>query len=139
MNVEVPRTYAQDIGFGKIDWHPNSKDSLSFDLNAMHWKSPFGIQTAVVSTSGAILGNNGNSTVEDRYGKGSWTRVLNDHAVNEFRFGWFKDRLSDPGASELWPSTGATYITVNSATVGAKPQAYPLHLPQRKPLMPGGG
>lgn len=128
MNVTVPRTYDQAIGFGKLDWHPTGKDSFSFDANVMHWVSPNGIQTAVVSTSGAMLGNNGNSTVEDRYGKASWTRIVNDHAVNEFRFGWFKDRLSDPGASALWPSTGPLYITLSGATIGAA-QAYPRTYP----------
>lgn len=128
MNVVVPRTYNQEIGFGKLDWHPTEKDTFSFDANVMHWVSPNGIQTAVVSTSGAMLGNNGNSTVEDRYGKASWTRVVNDHAVNEFRFGWFKDRLSDPGASALWPSTGPVYITLASQTIGAA-QAYPRTFP----------
>jgi len=53
-----------------------------------------------------MLGNNGNSTVQDKYGKASWTSVVTNSSVNELRFGWFKDRLSDPGASDLYPSTG---------------------------------
>ena len=95
----------------------------------MHWRSPHGIQTQAVLTGGAALGNNGNSTVEDRYGKASWTAVVTPNAVNELRFGWFKDRLSDPGASDLFPAeTGATYITVAGSTVGAA-QAYPRTYP----------
>jgi hypothetical protein len=129
MNVLVPRTYKQDIGFGKIDWQLNDRNSLTFDLNAMHWVSPHGIQTQTVLTGGAMLGNNGNSTVEDRYGKAAWTSVVSANSVNELRFGWFKDRLSDPGASDLWPKeTGATYITVAGSTVGAA-QAYPRTYP----------
>ena len=80
-----------------------------------------------------MLGNNGNSTVETRYGNADWTYILNPSALNDFRFGWFKDRLSDPGASDLWPSTGPLYITVAGATVGAA-QAYPRHLPERTAL-----
>ncbi len=128
MNVQVPRTYNQEIGFGKIDYHASDRTSFSFDLNAMRWVSPNGIQTQTVLTSGNMLGNNGNSTVGDRYGKASMTHVVNEHAVNEFRFGWFKDRLSDPAASQLWPSTGPVYITVAGATVGAA-QAYPRTFP----------
>jgi len=128
MNVLVPRTYNQELGFAKIDWHPTERNSFSFDLNAMRWVSPHGIQTQAVLTSGNMLGNNGNSTVQDKYGKASWTSVVTSNAVNELRFGWFKDRLSDPGASDLQPSTGPLYITVAGSTVGAA-QAYPRTYP----------
>ena len=129
MNVLVPRTYKQDLGFAKIDWRPTDRDTFSFDMNVMHWRSPHGIQTQAVLTGGAALGNNGNSTVEDRYGKAAWTSVVTANTVNELRFGWFKDRLSDPGASDLFPAeTGATYFTVAGSTLGAA-QAYPRTYP----------
>ncbi|HXA51038.1 MAG TPA: carboxypeptidase regulatory-like domain-containing protein [Candidatus Acidoferrum sp.] len=128
MNVLVPRTYNQELGFGKIDWRPTERNSFSFDLNAMRWVSPHGIQTQAVLTSGNMLGNNGNSTVQDKYGKASWTSVVTNSSVNELRFGWFKDRLSDPGASDLYPETGPVYITVAGATVGGA-QAYPRTYP----------
>src|ERR1019366_1598360 len=102
--------------------------SMTFDMNVVHWRSPNGIQTQAVLTGGAALGNNGNSTVETRNGKAAWTSVVTPNSVNELRFGWFKDRLSDPGASQLWPSTGATYITVAGSTVGAA-QSYPRTFP----------
>ena len=128
MNVPLPRTYNQDLGFAKIDWQLSDRNSFSFDLNAMRWVSPHGIQTQTVVTNGALLGNNGNSTVEDRYGKASWTFIPKATAVNELRFGWFKDRLSDPASSDLWPSTGPVYITVAGSTVGGT-QAYPRTFP----------
>ena len=129
MNVLVPRSYKQDEGFAKLDYHVNDSNTISVDMNVMHWRSPHGIQTQAVLTGGAALGNNGNSTVEDRYGKASWTSVVTPNAVNELRFGWFKDRLSDPGASDLFPAeTGPTYITVAGSTVGAA-QAYPRTYP----------
>jgi len=129
MNVLVPRTYNQELGFVKIDWRPSDRNTFSFDLNAMRWVSPHGIQTQAVLTSGNMLGNNGNSTVQDKYGKASWTSVVTNNAVNEVRFGWFKDRLSDPGASDLYPAeTGPLYITIAGSTVGAA-QAYPRTYP----------
>ncbi len=128
MNVLVPRTYNQEIGFAKIDWRPTDRNTFSFDLNAMRWVSPHGIQTQAVLTSGNMLGNNGNSTVQDKYGKASWTSVVTSSAVNELRFGWFKDRLSDPGASDLYPSTGPLYITLAGSTIGGA-QAYPRTYP----------
>ena len=128
MNVLVPRSYKQDIGFAKIDWRLSDRNSVTLDMNVVHWRSPNGIQTQAVLTGGAALGNNGNSTVETRNGKAALTSVVTPNSVNELRFGWFKDRLSDPGASQLWPSTGATYITVAGSTVGAA-QAYPRTFP----------
>jgi outer membrane receptor protein involved in Fe transport len=120
MNVLVPRTVRSDMGFGKIDWRPVDRHSFSFSANVMHWDSPHGIQTQAVLTSGNMLGNNANSTVETRYGKASWTSIPTNSSVNEFRFGWFKDRLSDPGASDLFPKeTGPLSITLNGSTIGA--------------------
>ena len=55
--------------------------------------------------------------------------MVTNNSVNEFRFGWFKDRLSDPGASDLYPAeTGPLYITIAGSTVGAA-QAYPRTYP----------
>jgi hypothetical protein len=128
MNVLVPRNVNSVLGFGKIDWLPSERNTFSFSANVMHWRSLHGIQTQAVLTAGNALGGNGNSTVETRYGKASWTRIVNANSVNEFRFGWFKDRLSDPAASDLWPAaTGPLSIRLSgSATtdVGAA-QAYP--------------
>ena len=131
MNVLVPRSVNSYMGFGKVDYRPTERNTFSFDLNAMHWRSPNGIQTQGVFPSGAMLGNNGNSTVETRYGKAEWTSILSPNSLNDLRFGWFKDRLSDPGASQLWPSTGGLYITVAGATVGAA-QAYPRTFPSEQ-------
>jgi hypothetical protein len=129
MNVLVPRTSNQELGFVKIDWRPSDRNTFSFDMNYMRWVSPHGIQTQAVFPGGAMLGNNGNSTVQDKYGKAAWTSVVTNNAVNELRFGWFKDRLSDPGASDLFPAeTGPLYITVAGSTVGAA-QGYPRTYP----------
>jgi hypothetical protein len=129
MNVLVPRSYNQDLGFAKLDWRPSERNTLSVDMNVLHWVSPHGIQTQTVLTNGNMIGNNGNSTVEDRYGKAAWTSIVTPNSVNELRFGWFKDRLSDPAASDLWPpETGGLYITVAGSTVGAA-QAYPRTYP----------
>jgi outer membrane receptor protein involved in Fe transport len=131
MDVLVPRTVNSEMGFAKLDWRPSERNSFSFDGNVMHWKSPYGIQTQSVLTSGNMLGGNGNSTVETRYAKASWTGVVSANAVNELRFGWFKDRLSDPASSDLWPSTGALVISLNGSAVGAA-AAYPRTFPSEQ-------
>ena len=131
MEVLVPRTVSSYMGFAKLDWRPTERNAFSFDANVMHWRSPYGIQTQAVLTSGNMLGGNGNSTVETRYGKGSWTSIVSANAVNELRFGWFKDRLSDPGSSDIWPSTGALVISLNGSAVGAA-AAYPRTFPSEQ-------
>lgn len=118
MNVVVPREVNSLLGFAKLDYRLNDKNSLTFSMNAMHWKSPNGIQTQAVLTNGNALGGNGNSTVETRYGKAAWTYIPTSSMVNELRFGWFKDRLSDPANSSLFPSTGPLSISVGGAAVG---------------------
>src|SRR5207249_8416533 len=129
MNVLVPRTVNSAMGFGKIDWNANPRNSFTVQLNAMHWRSPHGIQTQAVLTNGNMIGSNGNSTVETRYGKAAWTSIVSSNVVNELRFGWFKDRLSDPAASDLWPKeTGALTVTLNGSDIGAA-AAYPRTLP----------
>ena len=55
----VSTSYKQDIGFAKIDWRLSDRNSLTFDMNVVHWRSPNGIQTQAVLTGGAALGNNG--------------------------------------------------------------------------------
>ena len=134
MNVLVPRTYNQELGFAKIDWRPTDRNSFSFDLNAMHWVSPHGIQTQAVLTSGNMLGNNGNSTVQDKYGKASWTSVVDQQrgqrtALRLVQGPALRSGRERPVARE----TGPLYITVAGSTVGAA-QAYPAHLPQRESL-----
>jgi hypothetical protein len=109
----LDRTADTELGFGKIDWRPNDADSFSFSMNYLRWISPNGIQTQAVLTNGNGIGNNANSTVRTRYGRAQWTRVLTPTAVNEFRFGWFKDRLFDEVNPELIPAqTGRLGLTV---------------------------
>ena len=102
-----------ELGFAKIDWRPTDSDSFSFSMNYLRWISPNGIQTQAVLTNGNGIGNNANSTVRTRYGRAQWTRVVSSNAVNEARFGWFKDRLFDEVNPELIPPvTGRLGLTV---------------------------
>jgi hypothetical protein len=113
----IDRTANSELGFGKIDWRPTDNDSFSFSMNYLRWISPNGIQTQAVLTNGNGIGNNANSTVRTRYGRAQWTRVLSPTAVNEFRFGWFKDKLFDFVNPDLIPpETGTLGLTVANQT-----------------------
>ncbi len=91
----IPRRGDQQLVFGKIDYHINDRNTLSASLNYLQWKSPNGIQTNNTLTTGSAVGTNGDDSVYDRTGKLSLTSVPTSSLVNEFRFGWFKDRQAD--------------------------------------------
>ena len=56
---------------------------------------PNGFQTQAVLNNGAGVGANGNSSVRTRYGRLEWMYIPDGTRINEFRFGWFKDRHAD--------------------------------------------
>jgi hypothetical protein len=109
-----------NLAFGKIDWHPTDKDAVSFSGNYLDFRSPNGIQTQLSLTNGNAIGNNADTNVFDRTGRASWTRIISPRAINEFRFGLFKDRQIDPASTSLIPDFGGTSapaaLTVNSVS-----------------------
>ncbi|MBM3757436.1 MAG: TonB-dependent receptor [Acidobacteria bacterium] len=109
----LERTADTELGFAKIDWRPSERNSFTFSGNYLRWVSPNGIQTQAVLTNGNGIGNNANSTVRTRYGKIGWTSIPTNSIVNEFRFGWFKDRLfDDVNPALIPPVTGRIGLTV---------------------------
>src|SRR5262249_27541538 len=56
---------------------------------------------------------NGDSSVRTRYARLSWSFGASGSSVNEFRFGWFKDRHSDQINDALVPAeTGLVQIAI---------------------------
>ncbi|HVO98870.1 MAG TPA: TonB-dependent receptor [Bryobacteraceae bacterium] len=91
----TPRDGNQELYFLKLDYRATDRHSFSASMNYLKWLSMNGIQTGIVSTSGAAVGTNGDDSVRDRIAKFSWTWVPTGSIVNEARFGWFKDRQAD--------------------------------------------
>ena len=117
----IDRSMQNNMAFGKIDWHPTEQDSVSFSGNFLDFYSPNGIQTQLSLTNGNAIGNNADTSVADRTGRASWTRVITPNMINEFRFGVFKDRQKDPASASLLPNYGAAgtqpaALTVNSVS-----------------------
>lgn len=118
----VPRQIDNNTSFGKLDWHPTDRDSISLSMNYVDFRSTNNIQTQLSKPDGSALGNNANSNVFDRTERASWTRVVTPTSINEFRFGAFHDKQEDPGSSQLIPTfTSAfgptpTALTVNSVS-----------------------
>jgi len=123
----VSRTVTQDLGFGRIDYRLDDRNSLSFSLSMLRWVSPHGIQaTGIVFNTGAAIGGNADSTVRNAYGRAQWTSVISPTMLNEARFGWFKDRLFDDASPDfLYPGLGREDLTVNGNINLGIAQQYP--------------
>lgn len=102
----VKRTASQDLGFAKIDWRPSVRHSVTGSVNLLNFSSPNGLETAAVLTNAGALGRAGNASVEDRWARLSHTAIVSPTTVNEFRFGWFRDRQADEPNADLAPPNG---------------------------------
>ncbi len=122
----VPRTANSELGFLKLDWRPTERNAFSASMNYLRWLSPNGIQTQAVLNNGNGIGNNANSTVRNRYGRFTWTAIPTSSSVNEFRFGWFKDKLYDyPNPDFAIPGIGFLTLTVQGQSNLGTSDAYP--------------
>lgn len=127
----VNRTVDQNLGFGKLDWRPNEKNSFSASLNILRWVSPNGLQSQAVLNNGNGVGNNANSSVRAKYGRFQWTNIASPTIVNEARFGWFNDKQFDyPNDALAIPGIGNLGITFtgqsNLGTATDYPRTNPL-------------
>jgi hypothetical protein len=128
INAVLPRMFGlvdrngnQQLAFLKLDYRPNEKNTFSASMNYLHWKSVNGIQTGITLTNGAAVGNNGDDKVFDRIGKLQWTYVPASSVVNEFRFGWFKDRQADdfdPTLQNGYPIANVGLSVAGVSTLG---------------------
>lgn len=125
----VPRSMSQDMGFGRLDYHLNDKNTFSADFNYMWWRAPNGLQnTLVASTTGSGVNSNGNDFARVRNGKASWISVPSATFVNEFRYGLNTDFQLDNLNPLLNSSLGLLNVSVNGATLGT-----PNYLPRIEP------
>jgi hypothetical protein len=118
----VPRKPNQELYFLKLDYRPDEKNAFSASMNYLHWNSLNGIQTGATLTNGAAVGSNGDDKVFDRIGKVQWTFVPTGSVVNEFHFGWFKDRQADdydPGLQAGYPIGNVSLSVAGVSTLGA--------------------
>jgi hypothetical protein len=130
----ISRSVVQDLGFAKIDYHINEKNTLTLSLSMLRWVSPHGIQaTGIVFNSGALIGGNADSTVRNAYGRAGLTTIVTSSIVNEARFGWFKDRLFDtPSPDFLYPGLGLAGLSVNGTSNLGLSTSYPALNPSER-------
>lgn len=129
---QIDRRADQELFFAKLDYRPSEKHALTLSANYLRFISPNGIQTAAGLTNGSALGNNADSTVRVRYAKIGLTSTLSATALNEFRFGWFKDRQFDSPSDTLIPPFGQVTLTVNGIANLGVGSSYPRLLPSEQ-------
>ena len=85
----VPRTADHQIALAKLDYHLNSRNTLSLTYNRLRWDSPGGVQTEPVVDLGiASFGFDGVKvdTLTARL-----TSTLGHSHANELRYSWSRD------------------------------------------------
>ena len=113
----VPRKVDDNLLFGKVDYQINDRNHFNAEMNYLDFRSPNGIQTQGVLTTGAAIGNNADTNVFDRTVKSGLTTVIGASAVNELRFGMFKDRQYDPASPSLLPVTGPASYSISTGSL----------------------
>jgi outer membrane receptor protein involved in Fe transport len=131
----LSRTATQDLGFAKLDWRPTERHSFSASLNLLRWVSPNGLQTQAVLNNGNGVGNNVNSSVRAKYGRLTWTSIPSNSIVNEFRFGWMKDKQFDyPNDALGIPGIGFLGISISGQSNLGTATDYPRTNPSENRL-----
>ena len=121
----VPRNMDTNILFGKLDYRPNEKNSISLSANYLDYRAPNGIQTQLSLADGSGLGNNADTNVFDRTARAEWTWVPTSSGVNTLRFGYFKDRQFDPASPSLLPAFGPVSLSVQGISNVGYASGYP--------------
>jgi hypothetical protein len=129
----IPRNSDVNLLFAKVDYQINANHRASFELNYVDFRSPNGIQTQISLPDGNAIGNNANTTVFDRTGKIGLTSILSPTVVNEFKFGYFKDRQYDPASDSLLPSIGPVALTINANFGSVSNLGYATNYPRLNP------
>jgi hypothetical protein len=115
----IPRTQAQDLGLGKLDYHLSDRNTFTASFNYLRWFAPNGIQTAVTLTGGTQITSNADDAVRVRNLKLGWTSIPTASTVNEAYFSWFTDRQADSANPALSvPSLGNPVITIAGQAIG---------------------
>ena len=102
----LPRRLNENVGFFKLDYRPTEKDSITGNFNLMQFASPNGTVAATALGDGSGFYPNGDQIDLTRWARFSYTRVVSDKSLNEFRFGWYKDTRKQSLDTALLPSDG---------------------------------
>ncbi len=116
MNVLEPLWDKLLRGLVKVDYRRGEHNSFSFVGNGMDWHAPALAETETVAANGGFIGQ---PIIREktRFAKAGWTVTNSSQITNDFRIGWFQDRVAEyPTATGL--STGLLGISIAGTVVG---------------------
>jgi len=99
------------VGFGKVDYNLNSKNTLTGSVNILRWDSPNGIQTAPSTQVHESM--NGSDDVSAETVIGKWTTNFTPAFLSELRFQYGRDF-----EFELPNAPGPSVSTTNGINFG---------------------
>lgn len=85
-----PRTFNQDIGFGKLDYQVNSANHLSASFDLLNYHSPNAYRTNNTQNNESISAN-GSAVTRERIFVANWDSTITPTLINNFRFQWSVD------------------------------------------------
>lgn len=131
MNVLTPLFDRSLRGLIKVDYRRSERNNFSFDANALEWHAPSLAETEVVAPNGGMLGDPV-LREKTRFAKAGWTVTGSSQVTNDFRIGWFQDRVAEYPTPTGLP-TAPLGISIAGTNVG-DPQAYTAVLPSEHRL-----
>ena len=102
----LQRRLNENVGCLKLDYRPTDRDSFTANFNIMQFASPNGTVSGAALADGTGFYPNGNQIDMTRWSRFSYSRVINEKSLNEFRFGWYKDTRKESLEAGLLPSNG---------------------------------
>jgi len=95
-----PRTFNQDVGFGKLDYQINPANHLSASFDLLNYHSPNAYRTNNTQNNEAVSAN-GTAVTRERIFVANWDSTLRPTVINNFRFQWSVDleKISENGTA----------------------------------------
>jgi hypothetical protein len=118
MNTLAPLWEHTYHGLAKIDYRRSERNSFSFDAGGMNWHAPSLAETEDVAPNGGLIGDP-ILREQTRYFKAGWTATSSSQLTNDFRVGWFQDRVSESASAVPGFPTKLLGISIAGTTVGA--------------------
>jgi len=103
-----PRSFNQDLGFGKLDYQANAKNHISASFNLVDFHAPNSYNSAATSSNSSVT-QNGPNVTHERIFIANWDTTISPSIVNNFRFQWGQD-LEITGANFGPPSVGLSGV-----------------------------
>jgi len=95
-----PRTFNQDVGFGKLDYQINAANHVSTSFDLLNYHSPNAYRTANTQNNESLSAN-GTAVTRERIFVANWDSTIKPTLINNFRFQWSVDleKISENGTA----------------------------------------